>query len=107
ASATVGVTSLWLAGVLSGSGLWSALSLWWAGDYLGALVVAPVVLTSASPAGSPIGRSTALGLALMVGGAVVAMMGVVGGRSPAALIMPAHSAFLLFRLVIAAALRFG
>jgi len=45
ASATVGVTTLWLAHVVPGAGVWSALSLWWAGDYLGALVVAPVFLT--------------------------------------------------------------
>src|SRR5438477_13143153 len=45
ASATVGVTSLWLAHVVPEAGVWSALSLWWAGDYLGALVVVPVFLT--------------------------------------------------------------
>src|SRR6266480_5665854 len=42
ASAGIGVTTLWLAHVVAGAGVWSALSLWWAGDYLGALVVAPV-----------------------------------------------------------------
>ncbi|HYU89276.1 MAG TPA: MASE1 domain-containing protein, partial [Gemmatimonadales bacterium] len=67
ASATIGVTSLWLAGVVSGSGVWSALSLWWAGDYLGGLVVAPVLLTWAGPAGAPIARRTALELSLLVG----------------------------------------
>ncbi|HYU90933.1 MAG TPA: MASE1 domain-containing protein, partial [Gemmatimonadales bacterium] len=107
ASATVGVTSLWLAGVVSGSGVWSALSLWWAGDYLGALVVAPVVLTWASPAGPPIGRRTALELSLLVGGAVLAIMAVFGGLLPASLIMPAQYPYLLFPFVIAAALRFG
>ena len=107
ASATIGVTSLWLAGVVSGSGVWSALSLWWAGDYLGALVVAPVLLTWAGPAGAPIGRRTALELSLLVGGAVLAIMAVFGGLLPASLLAPAQYPYLLFPFVIGAALRFG
>src|SRR5438876_5012691 len=74
ASATVGVTSLWLARVVSGAGVWSALSLWWAGDYLGALVVAPVLLTWVGPASVRIGRRAALEMSLLVGGAVLATM---------------------------------
>src|SRR6267378_4566330 len=107
ASAAIGVTSLWLAGVVSGSGVWPALSLWWAGDYLGALVVAPVFLTWAGPAGAPIGRRTALELSLLVGGAVVATMAIFGGLLPASLVPPAEYPFLLFPFVIGAALRFG
>src|ERR1043166_1789931 len=110
AGAAVGVPSLWLAGVVSGSGVWSALSLWWAGDYLGALVVAPVFLTWltwAGPAGVPIGRRTALELFLLVGGAVLAIMAVFGGLLPASLIQPAQYPYLLFPFVIGAALRFG
>ena len=106
-SATVGVTTLWLAGVVSGPGVWSALSLWWAGDYLGALVVAPVLLTWSGPAGVRIGRRAAVELALLVGGAVVAIMAVFGGLLPAWLITPAQYPYLLFPFVIGAALRFG
>src|SRR6267378_2545787 len=79
ASATVGVTTLWLAHVVPGGGVWSALSLWWAGDYLGALVVAPVFLTWltwAGPAGGRIGRRTAAEMSLLVGGAVLATMAI-------------------------------
>ena len=107
ASATIGVTSLWLAGLVSGSGVWSALSLWWAGDYLGALVVAPVFLTWAGPAGAPIGRRTALELSLLVGGAVLATMAMFGSLLPASLLAPAQYPYLLFPFVIGAALRFG
>src|SRR6266550_6649897 len=74
ASATVGVTTLWLAHVVPGAGVWSALSLWWAGDYLGALVVAPVFLTWLPDV--RIGRRTALELSLVVGGAVLATMAI-------------------------------
>src|SRR6184192_2606279 len=110
ASATVGVTTLWLAHVVSGAGVWSALSLWWAGDYLGALVVAPVFLTWltwAGPAGVRIGRRTALELSLLVGGAVVATMAIFGGLLPASLLPQAEYPYLLFPFVIVAALRFG
>src|SRR2546427_5880250 len=107
ASATVGVTTLWLAHVLPGAGVWSALSLWWAGDYLGALVVAPAFLTWVGPAGVRIGRRTALELSLLVGGAVLATMAIFGGLLPASLLPPAQYPYLLFPFVIGAALRFG
>ena len=107
ASATVGVTSLWLAHVVPAVGVWSALSLWWAGDYLGALVVAPVLLTWVGPAGERIGRRTALEMSLLVGGAVLATMAIFGGLLPASLLPPAEYPFLLFPFVVGAALRFG
>src|SRR5438045_1181420 len=107
ASASVGVTSLWLAHVVPGPGVWSALSLWWAGDYLGALVVAPVLLTWVGPAGERIGRRTALEMSLLVGGAVLATMAIFGGLLPASLLPPAEYPFLLFPFVVGAALRFG
>jgi len=113
ASATVGVTSLWLAHVVPEAGVWSALSLWWAGDYLGALVVVPVFLTwltwltGAGPTGVRIGRRAALELSLLVGGAVLATMAIFGGLLPASLLLPAQYPYLLFPFVIGAALRFG
>src|SRR5437667_12408179 len=106
ASATIGVTTLWLAQVVSGAGVWSALSLWWAGDYLGALVVAPVFLTWltwAGPAGVRIGRRAALELSLLVGGAVVATMAIFGGLLPASLLPQAEYPYPLFPFVMAAA----
>jgi len=105
ASATVGVTTLWLAHVVPGAGVWSALSLWWAGDYLGALVVAPVFLTWLPDV--RIGRRTALELSLVVGGAVLATMAIFGGLLPPSLLPPAEYPFLLFPFVVGAALRFG
>src|SRR5947208_1206949 len=107
ASAAIGVTSLWLAHVVPGVGVWSALSLWWAGDYLGALVLAPVLLTWAGPAGGRIGRRTAVELSLLVGGAVLATMAIFGGLLPASLLLPTQYPYLLFPFVIGAALRFG
>lgn len=45
-SATVGATTLWVAGVVHGTGFWAAWSVWWAGDAMGVLVVAPVLLVA-------------------------------------------------------------
>src|SRR5207248_4699737 len=103
----IGVTSLWLAHVVAGPGVWSALSLWWAGDYLGALVAAPVLLTWLGPAGRHIGWRTALELSLLVGGAVLATMAIFGGLLPVSLLQRAQYPYLLFPFVIGAALRFG
>jgi PAS domain S-box-containing protein len=106
-SATVGVTTLWLAHVIPGAGVLSALSLWWAGDYLGALVVAPVFFTWAGPAGVRIGWRAAVELSLLVGGAMLATMAIFGGLLPPSLLPQASYPYLLFPFVIGAALRFG
>lgn len=44
-SATIGVTSLWLGGVVPGEAYGATWQAWWIGDMLGALVVAPLILT--------------------------------------------------------------
>ncbi|HZI21844.1 MAG TPA: MASE1 domain-containing protein [Gemmatimonadales bacterium] len=106
-SAAVGVTSLGLAGVVSESGLLSSLGLWWAGDYLGALVVAPVLLTWTEPAGLRIGGRRALELALLLGGAVIATALIFGTLLPASFLPRTEYPYLLFPFVIWAALRFG
>ncbi|MGW5064413.1 MASE1 domain-containing protein [Streptomyces sp. NPDC004096] len=43
-SATVGSATLLLAGVLSAQGFWPTWSVWWTGDAMGVLLVAPVLL---------------------------------------------------------------
>jgi signal transduction histidine kinase len=44
-SATLGVASLVLGGVLPSSQAWLAWEAWWTGDFIGALIVAPLVLS--------------------------------------------------------------
>ncbi|PWI42872.1 MASE1 domain-containing protein [Streptomyces sp. ICBB 8177] len=98
-SATLGTVSLLLDGALPGSGYWAAWSAWWAGDAMGVLVVAPVLLALAKarvPSGVPISRwAEAAVLAVC---AVVVVL--VATRSSLALL------FLPFPVLIWAALRF-
>ena len=103
-SATIGVTTLCGAGVQPWSrfpALWSA---WWLGDALGALVVAPLFLTIVSDRDRP-ARDWMLAGALTLAGVAITeivfgeMLGPILGRGPL------H--YLLFPLVIVAAVRPG
>ncbi len=49
-SATIGVTSLIVGGLASQTNFWPVWSVWWVGDMLGALVVAPFILSWLAPA---------------------------------------------------------
>lgn len=107
ASATVGATTLWLAAVIPGAQFWSALILWWAGDYLGALVVAPVVLTWFRHSATRLARRAAVELLFLVAGAVLATAVIFGNLLPRSFLQPAQYPYLLFPFVVAASLRFG
>ena len=106
-SAGVGVASLWATGQLAGQMVGTALPVWWAGDLLGALVVAPLILSWGSRHKSSRATRGILEIvALCLGAAIVAEMGL--GRF---LQLPALRGvdypLLLFPFVIWAALRFG
>src|SRR5438046_1567523 len=102
-----GVTSLWLAHVISSSGVVSAFGLWWAGDYLGALVATPVLLTWLGPSMARMDRRATLKLLALVGGAVLAAAVVFGNLVSPSFLQPAQYPYLLFPFVIGTALRFG
>jgi PAS domain S-box-containing protein len=107
ASALTGVTTLWLANVIPWTGFLSAVALWWGGDYLGALVVAPVLIAWAAAPGPRMDRRATLTLLLLAVGAVAATAVVFGNLISPSFLQPAHYPYLLFPFVIAAALRFG
>ena len=107
ASAVIGVTTLWFADVIPTRGFLPGLVLWWAGDYLGALVVAPLIVTWASPSHARLDRRAALELCLLVLGAVLAAAILFGNLIPPTFLEPAQYPYLLFPFVIGAALRFG
>jgi len=107
ASATIGVITLWVAGVIPSNGVPAAFGLWWAGDYLGALVIAPVLVAFGDAARPRFERSTIVALSVWVIGAVLATSLVFGNLVPSSFLQPSQYAFLLFPFVIGASLRFG
>ena len=104
-AATIGTTGM----MLGGTGEWASFGkdwrLWWAGDALGALVVAPLILVLAPCANVPVNRWFILeGVALLF--STVLLGGLVyGGWSGSDLVYPLS--FAVFPLVIWGALRFG
>ena len=106
-SALVGVTALALAGVLPGSPA-AAAAVWWAGDLLGALVVAPLLLAWVIyPPPPHAARGVAEVVALCVGTVLAAGL-VVGHLLPIPpLFQSVDYTYLLFPFVVWAAIRFG
>lgn len=105
-SATVGTVALRSAGVaLPGHGL-ETWRVWWVGDVLGDLVVAPVLLTWSSLAGLKTSARRvleALGLTVAVAGLGYFVFFLSPALDPA----PFRQAYVLFPVLIWAALRFG
>jgi signal transduction histidine kinase len=105
-SASFGVASLWLSGVVrSGRQALETCRAWWIGDVLGDLVVAPLLLTwtrRAEPAVMPRARmAEAAGLTvLLCAGAVVIFF------RPVAPVVSVVSPYMLFPLFVWSALRF-
>lgn len=98
-SATIGAGTLVLTGALAAGDFWSTWSVWWAGDAMGVLVVAPVLLVAATirlDHRVPLPRW--LEAAILFTG--LAALTVVVTRSSADLL------FLIFPMLIWAALRF-
>jgi PAS domain S-box-containing protein len=106
-SALIGTLTLLVSAVIRTDGLPGALAVWWTGDLLGALVVAPLILAWATPAD---GRQSTRGLVevlLLCAGTVLAGEIALRG-SPAGDVVPAvNYPYLLFPFVIWSAIRFG
>jgi PAS domain S-box-containing protein len=105
-SATVGVTSLCLGGVVPCAAFAELWSVWWVGDAVGALIVAPLILVwvSMTPRRWPLGRVLEA-LALLAGVVVVSLTVFVGAFNFWPGSYPLH--YTVFPFVIAAAMRFG
>ena len=106
-SASIGVTTLWAAGDLPARTVGSALAVWWTGDVLGALVVAPLLLVWALAAHSRIGARGPLEIVLLFLGTVVAAELGLGQLFGSTILRQVDYLYLLFPFVIWAALRFG
>jgi PAS domain S-box-containing protein len=101
-SATLGVTSGWLGGVIPAATYGKAWRTWWLGDALGTLVVAPLLFVwSGRGARSPYGTAEALVLLVAVG---TLSLAVFGNLLDPTLI---HFPYLVFPPLIWAAVRLG
>ncbi len=105
-SATIGVASLCLGGVVAWDGASSVWLLWWIGDALGALVVAPLLLTwSTQPVVRWRGWRLAETVAWFIGLLLVSRIIFAGQLSAMTSRYPV--AYAIFPFVIWAAFRFG
>ena len=104
-SATIGVTSLCLGGVKPWSAYPALWSVWWLGDAMGDLVVAPLLLTWAGWRCIPWRPQRVAEVGVLLLALVAVSLSVFAG--PFALLSYPALAYALFPFVIWAALRFG
>ena len=106
-SAVIGTVTLWVAGALQATALPSAAAVWWTGDVLGALVVAPVFFAWAVPAAPDHNTRRLIEvIVLCLGTILVAEIGL-GQLAAGGFLRQLDYHYLLFPFVIWAALRFG
>ena len=106
-SAIVGVTALMASGALPAGGAASALAVWWTGDLLGALVIAPLLLAWALVPPSTASARGPLEVVLLCLGTVIAAEVGLSHLLPVPVLLRLDYLYLLFPFVIWAALRFG
>ncbi|WP_218020135.1 MASE1 domain-containing protein [Nocardia anaemiae] len=98
-SATLGTVALVVAGTVSAHGFWGAWSVWWTGDAMGVLLIAPLIL---------VGKGIRIPKALRPLRVIEAVMLVAGTFAVAvtATAVSANLLFLVFPFLIWAAMRF-
>jgi len=98
-SATIGVLSLWASGMIERAAAWHLWFVWWSGDAMGDLLIAPLLLAWAHARRTrwPPARAAEAGVLL------VSLVGL----TAALLRPPTGDEYAIFPLIIWAALRFG
>ena len=105
-SATIGVASLYLAGLTPQANVAETWRTWWIGDAMGALLVAPLILVWAAPPRKPLltrhlGEAAVLVLGILLAGLIVLTLSVSRGGGPLS------HAYIFFPFLMWAAIRFG
>ena len=105
-SATIGVASLYFAGLTPQANVAVTWRTWWTGDAIGAILVAPLILVWAAPPRTPLlsrrlGEAAILVLGLLVASLIVLTLSVSWGGGPLS------HAYVFFPLLMWAAIRFG
>jgi signal transduction histidine kinase len=105
-SATIGVSSLYVGGIVPPSRLGVTWRAWWVGDAIGALLVAPMILVWATTRRTQLQQKTLLeasAIAAVVAGTSLLIFAAAPERNAA----PFGHAYVLFPALIWAAVRFG
>jgi signal transduction histidine kinase len=105
-SATIGVASLYFAGLAPQANVAETWRTWWIGDAIGALLVAPLILVWAAPPRTPLltrrlGEGALLALGVLVASLIVFIPSASRSGSPLG------HAYVFFPLLMWAAIRFG
>ena len=106
-SAVTGVAALAATGAFAPGAFLPAVGLWWAGDVVGALTVAPLILTWAAPSPGFAGRRVMMELAALSIGCLLLSVVLLGRLFPQSFLPSSSYPYLLFPLVIGAAIRAG
>jgi len=106
-SASVGVLSLWLGGLVDFTKMAFTWRAWWVGDGLGVLLLAPVLLTVAHCKWRWPGRTLVLEAAVFTAAAAVLSMAVFGGMAERLGFDYQPLPFVLIPLMVWSGLRFG
>ncbi|HEY8833425.1 MAG TPA: MASE1 domain-containing protein [Gemmatimonadaceae bacterium] len=104
-SATIGVATLYSAGLVQQAKLGETWRTWWIGDAIGALLVSPAILVWAKrprlhPSAHRVAEATALTLGVLVASVLVFIEPITSGG-------PLNQAYVFFPLLMWAAIRFG
>jgi signal transduction histidine kinase len=108
-SASIGVTSLWLGGIVTAGRLGETWAAWWVGDLIGDLIMAPVILTLSSSGelwrdrrSSRVARAVEV---LILALALLALSALLFAKRPMSPLT--RHPYMIFPLLIWAALSFG